>query len=662
MEAEKKILHSAGVLRRYWAHTKLYPYLFGLGLAGVVVQQMVYVISALYLRDFINLVATLTPSPENYSLALAPLVIYGILGLIGWAGGRMEFFGGVTMIIHVSKRLTEEAYNYLMRHSHQYFSSSFAGALTRRVTKYRDSYERLYYSLQTSIVPASLYIVGATAVLFFSDTLLGTILFVWVTVFIGIQWILVRWQRPLRVKRATEDSNVTAVIADAVSNQNTAILFSGNTYEEGLLKAAAEKLRIATARAWNFDLWFYGAQGLLAISANVGLLWVGLGLWEQGVLQVGDLVLIQTFVFGILNHVWGIGREFRTIYTVLADASEMVEILDTPHEIQDKHGAKKLKVTKGEVWFDDVSFHFHAETSILSQFNLTIAGGEKIALVGPSGAGKSTITKLLLRLYDVQGGAVKIDGQNIVDVTQDSLRELIAFVPQEPILFHRTLMENIRYGRRDATDEQVIAAAKKAHCHEFISKLPLGYDTFVGERGIKLSGGERQRVAIARAMLKNAPILVLDEATSSLDSESEQFIQQALEVLMQGKTVIVIAHRLSTIMKMDRIVVMEEGRIAATGTHLELVNQRGLYQKLWSIQVGGFIGEDVAPEEEPETLPEVPIQVSAPKPRARKPSVKKKKVVVVPEPATPKPKKRAAPKRKKREAKTAELAVEPQQE
>ena len=230
---------------------------------------------------------------------------------------------------------------------------------------------------------------------------------------------------------------------------------------------------------------------------------------------------------------------------------------------------------------------------MLHDFTLTIEGGQKVALVGPSGAGKSTITKLLLRLFDVKGGSIEVDGQNITKVTQDSLREAISFVPQEPILFHRTLMENIRYGRLDATNEEVLEAAKKAHCHEFISSLPQGYETFVGERGVKLSGGERQRVAIARAILKNSPILVLDEATSSLDSESESLIQDALNVLMEGKTVIVIAHRLSTIMKMDRIIVLQNGAIVADGTHNELLADGGLYQKLWSIQAGGFLAEEL---------------------------------------------------------------------
>jgi ABC-type multidrug transport system fused ATPase/permease subunit len=276
----------------------------------------------------------------------------------------------------------------------------------------------------------------------------------------------------------------------------------------------------------------------------------------------------------------------------------MVAILKTPHEITDMPGAKKLKVKSGAITFKDVYFRFNLEVEILRNFNLSIIGGEKVALVGPSGAGKSTITKLFLRMFDVTSGEVLIDGQVIAKVTQESLRKAIGFVPQEPILFHRTLMENIRYGRQNASDAEVIDAAKKANCHDFISALPHGYETLVGERGIKLSGGERQRVAIARAILKNAPILVLDEATSSLDSESEYLIQQALDVLMQGKTVIVIAHRLSTIMKMDRIVVIDGGKVVADGTHEALLKEDGLYAKLWNIQAGGFIPDDGSGKDE----------------------------------------------------------------
>ena len=249
----------------------------------------------------------------------------------------------------------------------------------------------------------------------------------------------------------------------------------------------------------------------------------------------------------------------------------------------------------GEISFNQVGFKYHSQSSGVQDLSLAIRGGEKVALVGPSGAGKSTLTKLLFRFYDVTHGSITIDGQDIRDITQGSLRQAISLVPQEPVLFHRTILENIRYGRPDATEKDVINAAKKARCHEFISRLPDGYHTFVGERGIKLSGGERQRVAIARAILKNAPILVLDEATSSLDSESEALIQQALTELMEGKTTIVIAHRLSTVMQMDRILVLEGGKVVDEGTHADLIDRDGLYQSLWNIQAGGFTAQTEQP-------------------------------------------------------------------
>lgn len=294
-------------------------------------------------------------------------------------------------------------------------------------------------------------------------------------------------------------------------------------------------------------------------------------------------------MLGTFDRLVGLNQQLRRFYDAIADASEMIDILELPHEVQDAAAAAPLEVRRGAIALSEVNFYFNPGTPVFEKFSLSIAGGEKVALVGYSGSGKSTITRLLLRFYDVQRGTITIDGQDIRGVTQDSLRGAIAYVPQEPILFHRTLMENIRYGRRDASDAEVVSAAKAAHCHEFIENLSEGYDSLVGERGIKLSGGERQRVAIARAILKDAPILILDEATSSLDSESEALIQDALQKLMQGKTVIAIAHRLSTVMKMDRIIVMDSGSIVTTGTHDELLaGDMNLYQKLWNIQAGGF--------------------------------------------------------------------------
>jgi ATP-binding cassette subfamily B protein len=275
----------------------------------------------------------------------------------------------------------------------------------------------------------------------------------------------------------------------------------------------------------------------------------------------------------------------------MANAKEMVEVMDKVSDVQDVLSAKQLTVSKGAIEFKKVDFGYNATRKILREISLSIKPGEKIALVGSSGAGKSTVTKLLLRLFNLNKGKILIDGQDIAKVTQDSLRQNIALVPQDPILFHRSLKDNIRYGKPDATEEELIAASKQAHCHEFITALPEGYDSLVGERGVKLSGGERQRVAVARAILMNAPILILDEATSSLDSESEALIQDALTKLMEGKTVIAIAHRLSTIMQMDRIIVMQEGRILDEGKHEDLLTRDGLYKSLWSIQAGGFLAE-----------------------------------------------------------------------
>ena len=313
----------------------------------------------------------------------------------------------------------------------------------------------------------------------------------------------------------------------------------------------------------------------------------------MGLVSVGVFTLIQFYFIDIGEKLWGITRVIRDLYQGYADSKEMVEILKLSHEIEDTKEAKPLpEKINGKIDFENVVFNFTNSRDVLSHITIHIEPGEKIALVGPSGAGKSTFVRLLLRFYNLTSGSISIDGQDIKNSTLESLRKNISFVPQDPVLFHRSLKENIRYGKENATDEEVIEAAKLAHCHEFISEFPKGYDTLVGERGVKLSGGERQRVAIARAMLKNSPILVLDEATSSLDSHSEGLIQEALEVLMKGKTVIVIAHRLSTIRKMDRILVLRDGKIIEEGRHDELSQKEGsLYAELWKLQAGGFLGE-----------------------------------------------------------------------
>ena len=312
-------------------------------------------------------------------------------------------------------------------------------------------------------------------------------------------------------------------------------------------------------------------------------------LWSRGELTVGDVVMIQGYFTLFLSALWSIDKLFKRLVQAISDAKEMVAILDQPVGIKDAKNAQELNVKKGEIIFEEAVFSYpNQKENVFNKFNLSIPAGQTVGLVGTSGAGKTTITKLLLRFMDLDDGKIRIDGQDISRVTQDSLRENIAYVPQEPVLFHRSIYENIAYANPQASKEKVLEASKKAHVDEFVQTLEQGYDTMVGERGVKLSGGQKQRVAIARAFLKNAPILVLDEATSALDSVSEELIQDALFKLMKNKTVIVVAHRLSTVQRLDRILVIEEGQVMEDGNHQQLLEKNGFYKKFWDRQTRRF--------------------------------------------------------------------------
>jgi ATP-binding cassette subfamily B protein len=570
-----------------------YPWLLTLAIAGTIGLQATALIGPLYLRTFINTLANSTPETILLTPILTILGVYTLIAIGNLLTRRSQMLAVMLIEARVMADLSDSAFSYLIRHGHDFFISNFAGTLTRRVTRYARSYEQVLDSAILNFLPTLLFAAGSITILYLRNMWLGLMLLAWVLLFITIQVTLTRWRHPLRVARAAEDSRMTGALSDAIGNHSAVSVFATEAYEDSYIASIVKVWRAITMRSWFAEVWIQAIQHALAIVVEIGLLYGAVVLWHRGELTLGDFVLIQVYVLGLVDQVWNIGNVLRRLYDSFADASEMVDILETPHAIQDAPNAPGLVLTRGEIELKDVLFYFTKDRPVLDHFSLLIAGGEKVALVGPSGAGKSTITKLLLRLYDVQGGVVQIDGQDVREVTQQSLRSLISFVPQEPALFHRTLRENIAYGKQDASLDEVIEAAKKAHCHEFISRLPEGYQTYVGERGVKLSGGERQRVAIARAILKNAPILILDEATSSLDSESEALIQDALAKLMEGKTVIAIAHRLSTIMKMDRIVVMENGKVLLTGTHDELIaEESNLYKKLWDIQAGGFIQSD----------------------------------------------------------------------
>jgi ATP-binding cassette subfamily B protein len=576
------------VFRTYIRESLRYPWLLTGTVIGVLGVQAADLISPLYLKQFFNILGGMMPGGKAAGELLAVLFVIAVISLGRWLFLRIQTFSIVHIESRVMAGLYSKSFLYLIRHSYHFFISQFTGTLTRRVSKFANAYEAIFDDVVMQFFPTALFMAGAVVILFLRNHILGIALGIWTICFVVFQIFVARLRQPIRVKRSEEDSRMVGALADAISNQTTITLFSGVTDENTRFAGAISRWKAATMRSWITDEYIWSAQGLLMVVINIGLLYGAINYWKQGLLTLGDFVLIQTYLLGSFDRLNSINRGLRRFYDAYADAAEMVEILEMPHGIMDAPGATELNATSCRIEFKNVDFYFHKNREILKDLNLMVESREKLALVGPSGAGKTTITKLLLRLYDISGGTIEIDGQNIASVTQESLRMAVSFVPQEPVLFHRTLMENIRYGKRDATDEEVVQAAKEAHCHEFIASLPDGYQTYVGERGVKLSGGERQRVAIARAILKNAPILVLDEATSSLDSESEALIQDALQTLMKDKTVIVIAHRLSTIMKMDRIIVLENGAIVAQGSHEELLAHKGLYHKLWSIQAGGF--------------------------------------------------------------------------
>ncbi|OGL87462.1 hypothetical protein A3I40_01075 [Candidatus Uhrbacteria bacterium RIFCSPLOWO2_02_FULL_48_12] len=575
------------IINVFWEHVRKYPVVTAVLLTGTFAVYTTEVITPWFYKKFFDTLAA--PITNGADILIRTLFIIIGLELLAWLIYRLNAVGLVRLETKVMADLSETSFNYLIGHSYSFFTNSFAGSLVRKVNRLSRAFEEVADQVQFSLIPLIVTVLGILIGVSFRSIVLTLVLGAWIILFLMANYWFARWKQPYEIMKSMKDTEATGVLADAIGNSTTIKLFTGHEHEKQRYRNIIEEWRRVYSFTWSISEIAYGVQSLLMIIIEFIILYIAIKLWRIGILTVGDFALIQIYIIRLMRQLWDFGRILRRFYMAFADAAEMVEILETPHEIQDVKKASTLAIAHGKIEFKNVDFGFHQTRKVLRRFNLTAAPGERIALVGPSGAGKSTITHLLFRFYDIDGGKILIDSQDISKVTQMSLRDQIALVPQEPILFHRTLLDNIRYGRREASDAEVVEAARQAHCHEFISELPLGYDTYVGERGIKLSGGERQRVAIARAILKNAPILVLDEATSSLDSESEALIQDALKKLMKGKTVIVIAHRLSTILSMDRIIVIDEGRVVDMGTHTALLKKPGIYQTLWTIQAGGFI-------------------------------------------------------------------------
>lgn len=576
-----------------------YPLLFSASLFGIFVGVVGGMLTPWFLKGFVDLLAGGTSSADVFTKGFWLLVAVEGMDLFSWCGWSISRYTIPYLQTRVMKDIADECFYELHRHSFRYFNNQFVGALVKRVNRMVRAFEELTDEIYFQFFPLALRVVVIVSVMWWIDTLMGVIVLLWVILFLGIQALLSRYKlKRYDLDKAAADTRVTAQLADTVTNHSTIQLFAHLPFERKEFKKVTDDWYKKQIASWIFNSHIEGAQALFMSVLNFSVLYLALRLWQNGTLTVGYFILIQSYLWELYHAVWDFGRTLRHSYEHLADANEMSEILMTPIEVVDGSGARNLKATRGAVEFKHVTFSYsqkkiegdgEVERDVLKQLFFAVKPGERIALIGPSGGGKTTIVKLLLRLFDLQKGEILIDGQDISKVKQDSLRAQIALVPQDPILFHRSIMENIRYGRLDATDKEVFAAAKLAHCHEFISHFPVGYETFVGERGVKLSGGERQRVAIARAILSNTRIMILDEATSSLDSESEKYIKDALKVLMKNKTVFVIAHRLSTVVDMDRILVLEKGKIIEQGSHADLLAAGGLYKRLWDLQVGGYL-------------------------------------------------------------------------
>lgn len=523
------------------------------------------------------------------SILLVPAILFVLnyeVHNFSWRGIQ---FIKLKMGPKLQNQIIEEMFAYSEKHSYRFFQDNFSGSISSSINRIAESTFEMVHTILPFLIRQTTQLFFALILMFLVNPYLCAALLIWAIIFMVISLLVSKKIMFLSDNLAEENATLSGKIIDSIANVNNVRLFARESYEVRYLRKYLDNVVIRFRNLEWFSLKLSTIQSLSISLLIIALIFGLIKLRMHDLVTVGDFALILGLALYVTEGIWYLMEQVHRLNDLIGRANQSINMLIIPHEIVDVPDAKKLNVSKGEITFNDVTFHYKGNTNLFEDKSVVIPGGQKVGLVGYSGSGKTTFVNLIVRLFDLTSGTITIDQQDIQKVTQDSLRESIGFIPQDPVLFHRTLMENIRYGKIDATDEEVILAAKKAHADEFIRATPHGYDSLVGERGIKLSGGQRQRISIARAILKNAPILILDEATSALDSVTEGYIQESLTTLMQGKTVIVVAHRLSTLLSMDRILVFDQGEIVQDGTHHSLLQQDGKYAELWNSQVGGFI-------------------------------------------------------------------------
>ncbi|KVR64769.1 ABC transporter ATP-binding protein [Burkholderia ubonensis] len=521
---------------------------------------------------------------------IAAVVAFSLLAALGIGATLLRqgvYLNIIALTLKMMGEIATASFRRVQRFSTDWHANSFAGSTVRKITRGMWALDLLNDTLLIALLPSLTILVGATVLLGSHWPMmglvvgLGSLLYIAVTVAMSLGFVA-----PAARLGNLWDTRMGGALADAVSCNAVVKAFGAEVREEARLARVIGKWQKRTRRSWMRGTFNGGLQGAMLVAIQAAMIGVALKLWASGAASVGDIAFALTMFFMLQGYLRDIGFHIRNLQRSVNDMEELVALERQPLGIDDKPGAQPIRITRGEIRFEHVTFRYgNHPVALYDDFSMRIAPGERVGLVGHSGSGKTTFIKLIQRLYDVSGGRITIDGQDIADARQDTLRSQIAIVQQEPVLFHRTLAENIAYARPGASRADIERAARQASAHAFIAALPDGYDTLVGERGVKLSGGERQRVAIARAFLADAPILILDEATSSLDSESEVLIQQAMERLMEGRTTLVVAHRLSTVRALDRLLVLDRGKVIEESSHDALIRiDGGLYRRLFERQ------------------------------------------------------------------------------
>ena len=532
------------------------------------------------------------PAAEAEHVLRTPFTLFALLVVARFILDACMWFCSYNTRSPMLVRMKEEVFAYAERLSPAYFESTLSGKIAHRAVLLPDEVLLLFDMMVFDFIPSAMFFVFVAAFFYIASPMFGAAAAVGIVVYFSASLLVGR--ECTRRSAANNESRaaVTGRIVDVITNIRNVFFFANQAVEDRELKIYTGDERDRRMALYRSVVRLRCVQYTMDIMMWLGFVGGALYAWVRGAMGAGDFVMITALTGSLLQTAYNVGQRIPEFYEHLGAARESIDTLIVPPKVQDRPNATPLAVKQGAIHFEGVAFAYDATgrgpRNIVKDFELHIPAGQRVGLVGPSGAGKTTLMGLLMRMHDVTSGAIRIDGQDIRDVTQESLHAAIGLIPQDTSLFNRALIENIRYGRPTATDEEVVEAARRAHAHDFILELEAGYQTLVGERGMKLSGGQRQRIAIARAILRNAPILLLDEATSALDSHSERLIQDAIREAMVGKTVIAIAHRLSTVMDMDRLIVLQRGAVVADGTHAELLKQGGLYAELWYRQSGEF--------------------------------------------------------------------------